>query len=172
MTFSLALRRLTLGGLLALLAATGVAAPLRQGDVAPPLLGQNRDGDPVRVSDFAGKVVVVTFWATWCPYCIKEMPILENVQNKVGKDRIAVIAVNTESRDVYVKAWRLLSPTMHLALLHDGGGEAQAAYGVSVLPHMLIIGRDGRIVNVYVGYSESELPAIVKDLNRAMAQPG
>jgi hypothetical protein len=61
---------------------------------------------------------------------------------------------------------------MHLALLHDGGGEAQAAYGVSVLPHMLIIGRDGRIVNVYVGYSESELPAVVKDLNRAMAQPG
>ena len=159
------------GGLLACLAVVCNAAPLGPGDVAPPKLGLTRDGDRVQVPDFAGKVVVVTFWATWCPYCLKEMPVLENIQNKVGKDRIEVIALNTENRETFRAAWRVLSPTLHLTLLHDVDGAAQATYGVKTLPHMVIIGRDGRIVKVWHGYSEDSLPAICDDLNRALAAP-
>ncbi len=169
MTFLAASHKWILGGLLGLLASVVCAAPPGPGDVAPPMLGVTRGGDRVQVTDFAGKVVVVTFWATWCPYCLKELPILENVQNQAGKDRIEVLAVNTESREVYRTAWRTMSPTTHMALLHDLGGAAQAAYGVKSLPHMVIIGRDGRIVKVWHGYDVESVPAIVDDLNRAMA---
>lgn len=166
-----ALRHGVLGGLLACLAVACHAEPPGPGDVPPPMLGLTHDDDRVQVPDFAGKVVVVTFWATWCPYCLKELPVLENVQNKVGKDRIAVIAVNTEDRATFRAAWRVLSPTLHLALLYDVGGAAQKTYGVKTLPHMVIIGRDGRIVKVSHGYSEDSLPAICDDINRALAAP-
>lgn len=171
MNSSTALRHWVLGGLLAGLAVVCNAAPPGPGDVPPPMLGLTHDGARVQVPDFAGKVVVVTFWATWCPYCLKELPVLENVQNKVGKDHIEVIAVNTENRETYRAAWRLLNPTLHLALLHDADGAAQETYGVKSLPHMVIIGRDGHIVRVWHGYSADALPAICDDLNRALAAP-
>ena len=163
-------RLVTLGLLVAAMAAPAQAAPPGAGDVPPPLLGLTRGGDRVNVTDFAGKAVIVTFWATWCPYCLKELPVLENVQNLAGKDNMEVIAVNTESREVFRTAWRGLHDHVHVTLLNDIGGEAQAAYGVQSLPHMVIIGRDGHIQKVWHGYSEDRLDEIVADINAALAK--
>lgn len=58
-----------------------------------------------------------------------------------------------------------------LLLAHDVGGTASRAYGVKGIPHMVIIGRDGRVLQVYRGYDESLLPEIVDDINRAIAAP-
>ncbi len=170
MNSSSPLRALVLAGLLACATLLAHAAP-QPGDVPPPLLGWTAAGDKVQVDDYAGKAVIVTFWATWCPYCIKELPILENVQNQAGKDKIAVIAVNTESRDVFRRAARIMEKSMHLTLANDRGDEAQTAYGVKSLPHMVIIGRDGRIVKVWHGYAEDRLDEIVADINQALADP-
>ena len=171
MSITARLRVLILGLFLATLGASARAEPPGPGDVPPALLGWSYDGDKVSVPDYAGKAVIVTFWATWCPYCIKELPILENVQNRAGKDRIAVIAVNTESREVFKRAARLMNASMHLTLVRDVDGDAQKAYGVKGLPHMVIIGRDGRIVKVWHGYAEDRLGEIVDDINQALAAP-
>lgn len=145
------------------------AAPAA-GDLAPDRVGTTLDGEPVLLSSFAGKVVVVSFWATWCPYCLKELPILENIQN-VGKGNvIQVIAVNTEERAIFRKARRALE-SFKMMLAYDPGKASATAYGVKGIPHLLIIGRDGRVVQVYRGYDESSLEGIVADLNRAVAAP-
>ena len=82
-----------------------------------------------------------------------------------------VIAVNTESRDVFRRAARTLEP-LDLLMAHDAGkGKPSDAYGVKGIPHMVIIGRDGRIVRVYRIYDESSLDGIVADINRALAAP-
>ena len=114
--------------------------------------------------------MVLTFWATWCGYCLKELPILENIQNLVGRERLEVIAVNTESRDVFRKAKRALKD-FKLQMIYDPDKQAQQAFGVQGIPHMLIIGRDGRIIRLYRGYSESALDAIAADINAALAAP-
>lgn len=167
------LRRLGLATGFALLTATHVLAAPGAGDAAPPALGTDIEGEPVNLSQYAGKAVIVTFWATWCGYCIKELPILENIQNKAGKKNMQVIAVNTESREVFRKAARVMK-TLSLMVAHDTGGKGFAAYGGTGLPHMAIIGRDGKIIRIYRGYDESSLHAIVKDVNQAllMAVPG
>ena len=163
------LRILILGLLVATMCASASAAPLGPGDTPPPDLGRTLSGDTVSVSDYAGKAVIVTFWATWCPYCIKELPILENVQNRAGKDKIAVIAVNIESREVFRHVANLMNEKMHLTIVRDVEDRAQKAYDVKTLPHMVIIGRDGRIVKVWHGYAEEQLGAIVHDINLALA---
>lgn len=163
----------TLLVLSALLAASHTLAAPGAGDPAPPALGTDIEGEPVNLSQYAGKAVIVTFWATWCGYCLKELPILENIQNKAGKKNMQVIAVNTESREVFRKASRVLK-TLSLMVAHDTGSKAFTAYGGSGLPHMAIIGRDGNIIRIYRGYDESSLDGIVKDVNYAlqMAVPG
>jgi thiol-disulfide isomerase/thioredoxin len=138
------------------------------GDPPPDKLGVDPKGEAVLASAYTGKVLVITFWATWCPYCIKELPVLHNIQNKIGRDRLQVIAVNTEDRDVFRKAARLMAP---LNMLHssDVDRKIRDAYGVQGIPHLVIVGQDGNIVAVHQGYGEGSLPSIVADINRALA---
>jgi thiol-disulfide isomerase/thioredoxin len=141
------------------------------GDLPPNLLGLDLEGERVQVSAFAGKAMVITFWATWCPYCLKELPVLHNIQTKIGKERLQVVAINTEDRAVFRKAVHILA---NLNVLHarDSNHDSQDAYGVSGLPHMVIVGRDGKIVAIHKGYGESALPRIAEDINRALASGG
>ena len=155
---------------LALALLTPVHAAPGAGDVAPNEVGKTIDGEPVLLSAFSGKVVVVSFWATWCPYCLKEIPVLEGIQKTVGKQHLQVIAVNTEPRDVFRKVERTLR-SLSVQLAYDPGKQGATAYGASGIPHLVIVGRDGRIVKVYRGYGESSLDGIVKDLNEALVVP-
>ena len=165
---TLRLRSLATALALAVLTSTSHAAP-GPGDVPPPDVGHTSAGDEVLLTNYSGKVVVMSFWASWCPQCIKELPILEALQDQVGKDHIAVIAVNTESPDVFRRVTRLMRDKLHLELVSDANGAAQHAYGVNGIPHLVIIGRDGRILRVHRGYSEDGLDDILADINRALA---
>ncbi|MES3020740.1 MAG: TlpA disulfide reductase family protein [Pseudomonadota bacterium] len=153
---------------LALYAPLSFAAGPEAGDVAPDLLGKMFNGDKVLVSTHAGKVVVVSFWATWCTYCLKELPILEGLQKVAGKGRVEVIAVNTEDRDTFRDVLRKLKD-LKMTLAYDPSEVGAKAYGVDGLPHLVIIGRDGKIVRVYRGYGEDTLAKIVDDINVAIA---
>jgi thiol-disulfide isomerase/thioredoxin len=137
------------------------------GDVPPALVGKTLEGKVVSVTDYAGKVVIVSFWASWCPPCMKELPVLENIQ-RAGKGGIQVIAVNTQS----AADFRRIAMTMtafQLLLTRDAGDKGWNAYGVRGIPHMIIIGRNGRIVRVNRGYDKDHLPQIADDINRALA---
>jgi thiol-disulfide isomerase/thioredoxin len=158
-------RTVLLLALQALVAPIANAAPAA-GQVPPAYVGDTLENDPVLLTDLHGKAVVVTFWATWCPYCLKELPILNSVQTVAGKDKLLVIAVNTESRDIFRKVSRGLR-SLDLQLAYDPDRKAQEAYGVRGIPHMVIVGRDGKIVAVYRGYSEDSLDSILASINRA-----
>lgn len=66
---------------LALADGADKAVQPRPGDIPPDSLGVNRKGNPVTISQYRGKVVVVTFWASWCPPCRRELPMLANIQS-------------------------------------------------------------------------------------------
>jgi len=144
-----------------LFATNSVAQP------APNELGRTLDGKVITLSSYVGKVVVVSFWATWCKYCLKELPILENIQNLAGDEQVQVIAVNTEERDVFRRVARTLKD-FKMMLAYDPDETYAKSFGVKGIPHLVIIGRDGKIIQVYRGYDESSLNGIVADLNQAI----
>lgn len=156
-----------LSGVLLLLSITAHAAAPTGGDIPPDYLGKTLDGTPVKVSDYAGKAVVVSFWATWCSYCLKELPVLNAIQNSKVKDHIKVIAVNTEDKSTFRDASRAMARSFTIGMANDFDKVASTAYGVNGIPHMLIIGKDGKIIRVYRGYDETSLPQIVADINDA-----
>lgn len=84
--------------LLAMSLAASAAAPAtpspRAGDIPPQILGKDRQGNVVDLASQRGKVVIVTFWASWCGPCRKELPILGQLQKVIGHDALQVYAVN------------------------------------------------------------------------------
>ena len=97
--------------------------------------------------------------------------MLESLQRVAGKERLQVIAVNIEDRQVFRKISRRLE-SFQLTLAHDDGKVGSEAYGVKGIPHMVIIGRDGAIVKVNRGYSEEHLDGILAEINAALTAPG
>jgi len=157
-----------IGFALALAHGIALGAP-RVGEAAPDVtLGVTQAGAEAKVSDYAGKIVVVSFWATWCEPCRKELPILEGLQQQ-GKGNIQVIAVNIEKHDVFLKAAKLLGAQLSLLLANDRSERAQRTYAIKSIPHLVIFGRDGHILHIHDGYGEKELDTIVDEINQALA---
>lgn len=153
-------------------AVPGMAwAGLQVGDTPPDLLGTSQHGEQVRVSDHRGKVVVVTFWASWCGYCLKEMPILEGLQRAVGRDRMEVVAINLkEPPRTYRSIMRQLKD-VGLTMTHDRDGDIAEAFGVEAVPRLFMIDKGGRLAYLHTGYSEESLPMIVEAANALLRSP-
>jgi len=99
--------------------AEDIVGNLNIGDAIPDALGSDIDGTKINSSDYQGKIMVISFWATWCPPCRRELPIIDNLQRLVGKDRLAVIAVNFgESKRIFRKFIRAAGD-VHLTFSHD-----------------------------------------------------
>jgi thiol-disulfide isomerase/thioredoxin len=136
------------------------------GEAAPLFLGNEIDGKKVSLDSYAGKVVVISFWATWCPPCRAELPILESIQ-KIGKGSVQVVAINTESRDVFRRAAKLMKD-FTIQLTNDEYHASFSAYGVKGIPHFVVIGKDMRIISVREGYGPDELDDVAAELNAAL----
>ena len=148
----------------AAIVASSAVADVQVGDIPPPRLGTDRNGDRINLEEMSGKIVVISFWATWCPPCRKELPVLEAIHNSIGEDRLEVIAVNTEDSRTYRGALRRLKD-YKMTLVHDRRGILQRQYGVDGLPHMVILGIKGVVVSVKRGYSVDMVVPIVDELN-------
>lgn len=144
---------------------------VQPGQPAPQPLGVGPDGDGLRVEQFKGKVLVVSFWASWCGPCLKELPILDNVARKLG-DRVSVVSINIEDRDTYRAIRRRLGDKLALTLSHDRNGGVFPIWGKGGIPYLLIINQQGVVHARYRGYGESTLDEIVADLNTLLTPKG
>lgn len=146
-------------------------AGLQVGDTPPDLLGTSQHGEPVRISDHRGKVVVVTFWASWCGYCLKEMPMLEGLQSAVGRDRMEVVAINLKEPPRTYRAILRQLEGVGLTMTHDRDGEIADAFGVEAVPRLFMVDKAGRVAYRHTGYSEDSLPLIVEAANALLRAP-
>lgn len=153
-----------------ILSATAMARPAPEakigiGDVPPDYLGQDRDGQDILASAQRGKVVVVTFWATWCPPCLRELPVLQGIREQVGEDKLGIIAINFgQGKKVYRKILERM-PHFTLEFAYDERDRAAKAFGVKSLPHMFIIDKQGRVASIHRGYGDETLEALIGELN-------
>jgi thiol-disulfide isomerase/thioredoxin len=157
--------------LLAMAGSAFGAAALKvgPGDVPPPELGSTLAREDVRTTDFAGKVLVVTFWASWCPPCRRELPLLEGLQ-RAAKGRVQVVAVNIEDYEKFRAVARTLKP-LAVTITHDDWKKSSDAYGVSGIPHLVLIGRDGKVLQVHRGYSEEGIDQILAEITAQLETP-
>lgn len=162
--------------LIALFICFGVHAEIRQGDTPPDALGTATDGSTISVSSLHGKIVVISFWATWCHYCMKEMPILAGLQAQATEHHLPlqVIAIDSkESRETFIQSARLIKQRLpNLMLGWDQHGTVGRPYGADrFIPVMVMLHRDGTIAHIHAGYDESLLDTIVAEVNALLVEP-
>ncbi|WEN16451.1 TlpA disulfide reductase family protein [Rhodanobacter sp. AS-Z3] len=166
---------ITLLGLLFCFNAVASARPkLQPGDTPPDTLGSTQHGQDVTVSSLHGKVVVISFWATWCGYCMEEIPVLAKLQ-AVATQRglpLQVVAVNyREDRETFVRTSRVLRSSLpELLVTWDRDGAIGKPYGVSGIPVMVMLHRDGTIAHIHVGYGEDMLDSLLGEINALMLE--
>jgi thiol-disulfide isomerase/thioredoxin len=152
-------------------AAQANEAARPQQRVAPDApLGQTLDGKALTLADFAGKPVIVFFWASWCPHCRNELPVLERLQAAAGKERMRVIAVNVEERAVFKKVHAALSEASQMVLTYDPGEASGKAFArPPSLPYTLVVRADATVAATQRGWGESSLAFLVKHVNAELA---
>jgi thiol-disulfide isomerase/thioredoxin len=131
-------------------------------DPAPPtLLLPDLEGHMHDLADYRGRVVLVNFWASWCPPCVREMPSLQRLKDKLSGQPFTILAVNMAEDSHTVRTFLRDKVRADFAVLLDADGETLKRWKIFVFPTSFVIGPDGRIR--YGAYGElpwDEEPAV------------
>jgi thiol-disulfide isomerase/thioredoxin len=165
---------------------SAMAAWPRQGNAATPGVPELFDparalpdftftdaaGREHRVADFAGQVLVINLWATWCPPCVAEMPTLDRLQEKLGGIGVRVLALSQDRGGApVVSRFYERTGVKHLGVWLDPRGGAARSLGARGLPTTLIVNREGREAMRLAGEAEWDAPEMVAFI-RAIAERG
>ncbi len=125
------------------------------GDTAPNFTLTAENGKQYTPRDFGGKVLVLNFWASWCPPCIQEMPSLNEFQKMLGPDGVVVLGVSVDRNEknygAMLKSFKVVFPTVR-----DPGENVSYKYGTYKVPESYIIDRKGKVVRKFVGLPEQD----------------
>jgi peroxiredoxin len=116
----------------------------------PPFKGQTVTGEEVSLAALQGRVMLVSFWASWCAECRPEMPMFERLHRDFATQGLTVLGINFREDLLRIQEYaKELGLTFPLVL--DPGGEIFRSYGVIGLPTTFLVGRDGRPVAMAIG---------------------
>lgn len=134
------------------------------GSLAPNFELKTLTSDGVTLADYKGEVVVVNFWATWCPPCRAEMPGIQAVYDTYKDQGLIVLAVNAQEDHNTIQSF-VMETGFTFPILPDPYGQAIRAYGVRSFPATFVIDREGRIDTIHQGQiAPEELEAVIKPL--------
>ncbi len=123
------------------------------GQPAPPFELDLLSGGKARLSDHLGKdIVLLDFWATWCPPCVRALPLLVDVAEAYREKGVVFYAVNQQEDAKTVERF-LKAQKLSMPVAMDAKGEVGDLYGVTGIPQTVLIGRDGLIADVHVGFA-------------------
>lgn len=137
----------------------------KTGSIAPEFTLKDINDKNVSLSDYRGKVILIEFWATWCPPCRASIPELVTVYNKYRAKGFTILAISVdEGQDVQKKlvAFAKEFGMTYPVLLADRNATFQ--YGVNSIPHTFIVNKEGIIKNQYLGYQRGISETLSKEI--------
>ncbi len=160
---------LVLGSVRALSGGSGPDAGLpREGSHAPGLKVKTLDGDHISLSDLRGKVVLVNFWATWCPPCRAEMPSFEQVWRERQKDGFVVLGLSADEDGSGPVSAFLQDRGVTYPVAMATASAKRAFGGATALPASFLIDKQGVVRRTVTGVFDERL--LRQDVNRLLAE--
>ena len=144
--------------------ASGIPAPVQPGNPAPNFELKTLDGTTAALQDYAGEVVLINFWATWCPPCKAEMPDLNDYYLANQDKGFTILGINAQEDQATVNKF-IQATGFSFPILLDSFGKVASQYQVHSYPTTIVVGRDGEIKYIHNGMiSPAQLESIVTPL--------
>lgn len=125
-------------------------------------------GNPSKLSDFRGTVVVLNFWATWCGPCRMELPELQRLYNELGGKGLMVLAVSVDEYRQMVPAFlQRMKLTLPVYFVDPA---TERSLGIGTIPFTLILDKEGKAVRAYPGYSQEGMRDLKKLAGELLAE--
>jgi len=138
---------------------------------APAFTLEDMDEEKFSLADYKGKVILLNFWATWCPPCRREMPSMERLYQKLSGKDFTVIAINQMETGDHVFAYTgQLDVDPTFIILFDKNSEVSQSYHVKGLPTTFLIDKKGTIRYRAVGGREFDHPEVEKQIKKLMEE--
>ena len=141
---------------------------INKGDKAPDFTVEMVNGEQITLSKLKGKVVLINFWATWCPPCRQE---LTHVQKEIidrfkGQDFVFLPISRGEKKDVVMSFREKQGYTFPMGL--DPTQEIYKKYASNYIPRNFVVGKDGKVIYVSVGFEPAEFATMIKTIEAAL----
>jgi cytochrome c biogenesis protein CcmG/thiol:disulfide interchange protein DsbE len=136
---------------------------------APNVALHGADGVTVHLADYKGKVVLIDFWASWCPPCKTSFPALDLIYREHQEQGLQVLAVNVDERRQDADTFLAAHPHS-LTVLFDPKGIAPEAFGVQGMPSSFLIDRSGNIRFTHMGYSENAAAGYRREITSLLSE--
>ncbi len=136
---------------------------VRAGDRAPDFSVLTANNVSLSRSSFGGKVLVLNFWATWCPPCVKELPLLQSLHKELGDSGLVILGISVDKsarnyRD-FLRRFGVTFPTAH-----DPEHRINELYGTWKYPETYVINKEGRVIQKVVGELKDSDVAFIRTL--------
>jgi peroxiredoxin len=131
----------------------GALPPPKIPDRLPQFSLADRAGKPTSIASFGDKSLIINFWATWCPPCRSEIPLLQSLHSEWAAREVSVVGIAVDHRDKVLEFAERLKIAYPLLIGEQDALDAAAAFGVAtpVFPFTVFTDRRGEIVAVFVG---------------------
>jgi peroxiredoxin len=144
------------------------AAMALVGKDAPNFKLPDLAGKDVQLSDLKGSVVVVDFWATWCGPCVQSLPHLNSLYEEKKAAGLKVLAVSVDQDKAKVPPFVTDKKLTFTVLLDNDQQKAAEKYGVQGIPQTVVIGKDGKVAKVFIGFGPGSEETLKKAVEEAM----
>ena len=131
---------------------------VKVGWAAPDFQLWNLEGDPVTLSSYQGRVVMLNFWATWCGPCRVEMPAMEVLYREFNRKDFEILAISTDAQGAAVTRPFRDSMGLSFPILHDSDFRVGVTYGTRTLPMTFLVNRRGIITHRVFGARDWQSP--------------
>jgi len=156
--------------LVALMGCTKEAKPPVEGNPAPDFTLNTLTGEVVKLSDLKGQVVLLNFWATWCPPCRQEIPSMMRLNTAMAGKPFRMLCVSIDDGGKVAVEEFFRTSGFSLPALMDTDKRAGKLYGLTGVPETFVIDRNGVILKKVVGAMEWDRPEVIAFLNDAVSK--
>lgn len=149
--------------------SNGAIAASEMNQPAPDFTLKSLSGKNIKLSELAGKVVLLNFWASWCAPCRLEMPLLNDLHNKYQALDFVVLGVNVEEQTDLARSYISQRP-VDFPILFDSSNTVSKLYQVVAMPSTVMIDRNGQMRYLHQGYTPGDEKKYAQMLKRLIRE--
>ncbi len=133
------------------------------GDTAPGFKVTTASGKAMTQKEFGGRILLLNFWASWCPPCREETPSMNQMAQQLGPKGLVVLGVSVDENEAAYQRF-LANERVVFDTALDPTGEISANFGTYKYPETYVIGRDGKVLRKYIGPRDWTSPDLIRDI--------